>query len=142
MKPRFSILTLLGITAYLALVIAGLLSEVWNVVAIAVWAIGTLLLFAVVTGQASGQVQFARGFVAGLTWSGITFLFTVKLWQRWLYDAANALRESFNTTLNISELETHILQLIATAIGLVFGTLACWRYRVLERRANQVKSGE
>ncbi|MDZ4783191.1 MAG: hypothetical protein SGJ19_23335 [Planctomycetia bacterium] len=141
MKPKFSILTLLGITAYVAVAIAGVVSPVGHYVGLGLWAVGTLMVFVVATGVASDRVIFSRGFVAGSTW-GLLMLMLNLTWESHFYEAAEALRRMLTSPIDSRTIELNLMQFSVTCIGLLTGYLALWHYRWQERRAKKEKSGE
>lgn len=66
MKPRFSILTLLAITTYVAVTIAGILdpTSVGSVAIFLVWMAAVIVFASRAAGSSCQQQAFARGFMA------------------------------------------------------------------------------
>ncbi len=62
MKPRFSILTLLGITAYASIIFVGFNSPIMFSL---IWMLIILIAVGVSTGDTCGRVVAARGFLVG-----------------------------------------------------------------------------
>lgn len=136
MKPRFSILALLGVTAYVAVLFAGFLQPVW--ITVSQWMIYVVnaAFIIVAAGKASSSSVFARGMIlaigvfAGQIYSGTPLaqmLTPVFFYIEHYYPRG-------------SEEQAHLYGVIAWqfyfVIGAAVGCLALWRYRVLERRQN------
>jgi hypothetical protein len=68
MKPRFSILTLLAITGFLAIICASYVSSEWQVLAKILWWLMTLVLIVVAIGKTAELSMFARGFLLACVW--------------------------------------------------------------------------
>lgn len=141
MKPRFSILTLLGITAYVAISFAGVLSKTWFFIASGVWSIAMLALFALAIRERSAQVIFARGFVCGGMLFVLLFIGNLDFAEELLRFIRNIVDDSTNVAINSRATESLIIQSVATLLGTAIGTTALWRYRVLERREQQRTTG-
>jgi hypothetical protein len=145
MKPRFTILTLLGVTAYVAINTAAFLNPVpilsYLQFALAV----TLVLAATVeaAGPSSARAVFCRGFVAATVLYGV-----FQLWEPSFYQAG---RGALTFWVDITMFSEHTLMTEADMLaasrqstivgvnvfmtaGLAIGFLALWRYRALERR--------
>ncbi len=56
MKPRCSILTLLGITAYVAVNVAGFVHPFWEFIATCLWCLTLFAAFIVAAGRTSNSV--------------------------------------------------------------------------------------
>ncbi|MDZ4780125.1 MAG: hypothetical protein SGJ19_07735 [Planctomycetia bacterium] len=136
MKPRFSILTLLGVTAYVAINAAAFQSLAVCAVARWLWWGLMFLVLIVATGRTSGRTVFARGLLLSVlfAFTAITY-HNAHLWPllNWL--------ENLTNTLAGTSADEDVYFLVITnatlAFGLVGGALSLWRYRVLERREKE-----
>lgn len=157
MKPRFSILALMGVTAYVAVVVAAIntpTNQVVNAMAFYCWLAATIALAVLGAQSTSAVTVFARGclftsliyFVVG--WSGIDFLLPGpempnQYLSEWLSDRAKGMTPPAGSSKHQHEFYAseyiwrHMLHNCSLAFGLVGGCLALWRYRVLERRAKE-----
>ncbi len=156
MKPRFSILTLLGITAYVAVNVAALQrpGTGWSNVAFFMW-LAILVIAAIHAAQeSSGITVFARGMVlVTLVYGAATFVYRMVHFDQpplpHVYVAGVIQRLTSESpypkdrfwfdpfAVGTSNLQVYLVafQNVSLALGLLGGSLALWRYRVLERRA-------
>lgn len=149
MKPRFSILMLLGVTAYAGLT-AGAFTRPLSILPYIHFAVVVVMMMGAVViacGRPSHSSVFCRGFVL-LTI--LSFLF--RFWKpndvesvyclnslSWnLYElmvgpsrSRQLSDDEVTTALRLGTILTMNVQL---AFGVLGGTLALWRFRVLERR--------
>ncbi len=133
MKPKFSILTLLVITAYVAVNAAAFRSELMLYVAQCQWHAIVFALIVVAAGRTTPQTVFARGCL-------LTFLLTFGALIIEAFPVVTMLVVAITDSLK----ETGgpgPYQVTAASFSLVFGLLggciALWRFRVLERRATE-----
>lgn len=151
MKPRFSILMLLGITAFVGVSIAAFLQplSIWIQVAFYAAAIVMLGVLVVACGRTSGQSVFCRGMICSVMmftvfrmWEPVTpSISRTRLWDRpFTYYTGDSVvvsippsREWLDTANNHARLAMQSVQFV---FGILGGSLALWRYRVLERRTN------
>src|SRR5262245_45479957 len=138
MKLSFSILTLLGLTALIAITTAGFTDPAWTWVARVAWSLITLVAFVLAVGRPTNLVIFLRGFLAGCIWFLMIVYFNFFYVERWLVGFLEG-RQIEGWW--VQSLAVHAVQTAGTIVGLLTGSLALWRYRVLERRAKQEKSG-
>ncbi len=136
MKPRFSILTLLGVTAYVAINAAAFQSLAVCAVARWLWWGLIFLVLIVATGRTSGRTVFARGLFLSvlLAYDSLTYH------HAHLYPLLEWLEVVTNTLAGKSADEDVyflVIQNTASAFGLVGGALSLWLYRVNERRAKE-----
>ena len=160
MKPRFSILTLLAITAYVAITAGGFVNSLGNWIATGLWCISTFAMIPIATAGKTGPlVVFARGFLLGCFWLVIVAIanygsleyvlavpgeyFDSRV-EEAVYIGDGVRREIDASAQPVATIDLiHLfLQTVFTVIGSVSGLLAVWYYRRQERRAHQEKSGE
>ncbi len=161
MKPRFSILTLLGITLWAAVTLAAWtdpLSE-WPFAVLCTWCVILVTIATVAAQSVSSQTVFARGMLFA------TFVYGMATWaeEEWLtrehrlphfslgelVSGATPPIPAVSRPLSIFDEfpwgtgESLLVAFcnVSLAFGLLGGCLALWRYRVLERREQQEKSG-
>jgi len=134
-------------------------NQVVNAIAFYSW-VGVMVILAALAAQVTSALTvFARGclftsliyFVVG--WSGINFLLpgpempNQYLSER-LIERAELMTPPAGSSRHLQEFYAghyiwrHVLHNCSLAFGLFGGSLALWRYRVQERRANQKRSGE
>ncbi len=137
MKPRFSILTLLGITAYVALNVAAFRSRLTCNIAQCVWWVLVFYTLIVAVGRTTTRTVFARAFLASMliAFGAIAFEFWPFVIEL-IADIAETLAEP-DPTMGKSFL---FACNVCLGFGLLCGSLAIWNYRRQERRANQEKS--
>lgn len=157
MKPRFSILTLLGITAYVAVNVAALQKpdSGWTIIVFYTWL--AILAFASINAAqpSSPAAVFSRGFVfVALVYGASTFVYRmVTLGQPplphiYLTDFIHSLMTGdgrgprFDPFAASPALALYLVPFhnVSLIFGLFGGSLALWRYRRLERRELQEKS--
>lgn len=139
MKPRFSILGLLGITAYVAITLAGIAQprSYWPEAAFYFSVLGLVYLVTVACGPTGRFAVFARGMVLGF------MLFPIVRQLEPVYFDSNRLLLlnwywSFRKTNKaLDGMDTLAEQFNQTVFGLICGLLALWRYRVLQRREKE-----
>jgi hypothetical protein len=127
MRFRFSILGLLGATAYAALVCAGFISEIWNAIAALIWCLLTFYMGITALGPRTEHSVFARGFICGVLWTCLAFALNVDLAEEWY--------RAFRDTIDPQRIhrgirdETLTLQALTTLFGVYGGWLAARRHR-------------
>lgn len=148
MKPRFSILTLLGATAYVSVIAAAVVQPTSWIRYAPFW-VGTILLIwllPIAAGSTTAKSVFVRGVFLGL------LLFQVMRevepifgddayqffnWHPTSYDTYGWEEHNINAFYNAGRVVHQCFLSIAGAVG---GCLALWRYRVLERREKKPDS--
>lgn len=156
MKPRFSILTLLGSTAYIAVAMAAFRDPYSIAYVTNIWAWLAVLVYAVIAAS-SGGVERTRVFA--IAFAACAVLYTLADWHlqslsddsvdmpsQFLVDpiAGPPIRSwgeedcELEKVVVQEEFRKDIRRLVGMNSSLVFGVLggvlALWRYRVLERR--------
>lgn len=138
MKPRFSILTLLGITAYVAVNVAAFARPTTIWISIAFWIAFVVIvaLLVAASGRTSNQSVFARGMLLGVLVYDVLRRWEPGSWfgWEWSYFRVDSHSELFEVMANRQTLAMQSSQL---AFGLLGGCLALWRYRRNERREKQ-----
>jgi hypothetical protein len=150
MKPRFSILTLLGITAYVAVNAAAIASPLSGLVllVLVLWT-GIVCAVASVAAQSNSSTAVAaRGTFFGV----LTYFVAAWVDETWYTSdyrlphfyvgevlSDNVARSHYGV---IGEMYRLAFLNVSLIFGLLGGSLALWHYRRQERRANQEKSGE
>ncbi|MDZ4780127.1 MAG: hypothetical protein SGJ19_07745 [Planctomycetia bacterium] len=159
MKPRFSILALLGVTAYLAVAAAGLIYplSIWNTLSFCLW-IAVLAALAIEGANSnSGGSTFARGMLATcLIYVAVATLYEGRDYvdERFLDSEKRAMPHYAILLMSpeprweyedYGELNLKLYRCgVANAsfnFGLLGGSLALWRYRVLQRRPKEQADG-
>jgi hypothetical protein len=152
MKPRFSILTVLGVTAFLGIQLATWVSidSYWPDVAFLIFAALMVGTTVIACGKTNGRSIFARAFLFGMFLCeflrvqepGYYDRSRPKFfnWYRSLMDYDAPFFASYNAdTLLITNLMTRMNSL---AFGLICGFLALWYYERQERREKQPHSND
>ena len=153
MKPRFTILTLLGVTAYVAVNIAGISNPLSNWFQAAVLAFYVTMIYLTVRSMEPAtnvHVKIARVILAcsflyyyiGTSRGGAPHEWLAELLLSLRDVSADPLYEELNGRLielpprDDSEMRVRRLVYFNTTLvaGIAGGAIALWRYRVLERR--------
>ncbi|MDZ4783984.1 MAG: hypothetical protein SGJ19_27365 [Planctomycetia bacterium] len=169
MKPKFSILTLLGITAYVAVNSSAFLYPMSAWVPAAFWlSVAIMAGWAVVAAQlTTPRTVFARGALLFSLIYATSVIRTdgengiVKMPHDYMLDALNwfhgdilaegmadygstseGVPSFYYARVKRSNLTSVARYEVALMAGVVGGSLALWHYQRKERRANQEKSGE
>lgn len=136
MKPRFSILALLGITAYVAVTVGGIVStnSIWNYANQGVWIATVAWGIIVASGKDSAGAAFGRGFTLSCLACLAFASFHYAVWDhqrsRFIFSGV-----PFADFIRVAILHDSII------VGLAGGCLALGRYRRLERREQREKAG-
>ncbi|MDZ4780126.1 MAG: hypothetical protein SGJ19_07740 [Planctomycetia bacterium] len=158
MKPRFTLLTLLGVIAWVAVNAAALRinGDAWSNVAFFIW-LAILVVAAIYAAQdSSGITVFARGMVlVTLVYGAATFVYRMvhfdqpplphvyvagaiqSLTSEWPYPNDRFWFDPFAAGTGNLRIYLVAFQNVSLAFGLLGGSLALWRYRLLERRAKE-----
>lgn len=154
MKPRFSIRMLLGVTAYAAICIAGLVKPLswWSDIAFVAWFFTMIWLAAIAAGRTSSASVFSRAFIlSALAYIGVSWIRSeyytrggVATWRvpheaLWIAVNPDITNDPADPDGNLWFSQGMLLARLihvytASIFGLLGGGLALWRYRRLERR--------
>jgi hypothetical protein len=152
MRPRFSLFTLLAVTAYLAVALAGLMfpQSVWNAMIVHGWALLVAWMGIIAFSERSAKSAFAGAFVvtvlayaAASIFDPLTPLLALsaesrprmphELVFRWLArQMSPATREFWD---HETAYRRWALANCSLACGVLGGCLAAWRYRRIEKHA-------
>ncbi len=131
MKPRFSILTLLGGTAYASISLVGFNSPL---VFSLIWMLTILIAVGVSTGATCGRVVAARAFLVGASVALIVSFSCVQVID--YHESFSPMRgEKRHGALNYLAIVNSQL-----AFGMLCGCVALWAHRRLERREHKSRT--
>jgi hypothetical protein len=147
MKPRFSILTLLGITAYVAVNIVALLDaeSPFGYCRVYLWLFVMLWLCIPVPGK-EGATLFRRTSV----FAALVYMVLASCDYWVLDDEETPVPLPHNVLARLllelipggdwTYLDLTLMPNVALCLGMIVGGIALWRYRIQQQRANQEKA--
>ncbi len=140
MKPRFSILTLLGVTAYVAMNAAAHAQPLTYLPYGAYYLAVAMLvhLIVIAAGPTTERSVFARGLLLAVALTN-----AIQFWEPeelLLYGrGASTFTYTPDTVQSKDTRQALVSQNTHLVFGIVCGSLALWRYRRLERRAKETQ---
>jgi hypothetical protein len=162
MKPRFSILTLLGVTAYVGLSIAAIRDplSIWSSISFLAWfGVVTFIGIYALIEKGPRAAYFGGMFVTILAYSvaasveanvgendwGSRLIDQIAMPHNWLHEYIGNTKDP-EFMLSRKDVLDHLTYRVARrwsvtqcslVFGMIGGCLAFWRYRVLERREKE-----